>query len=372
MSSLFPTASELFRVGRRAIVQTPGTKINPAVVDVPGSNVNIAVGTSAVLGQEIVSRGASAMRGAFIDSARGSQLDRVVFDRTGLLRFSATASTVDLVLQRPTSGAGAGVYSAGSRIQTPTGVQFGLNADATFGATDLVVDVSATALVVGEAGNVESGSITQFSDQPFDSTLTVTNPAGAAGGTETETDIQLIGRVRGFFPTLRRGILSAIQFGALQVDGVAVATATEIINPSSGFPAAAVQLVVGDRNGNASGPMLQAVADELLEFRAAGIFVQVLGGQVVNQAVQWQLGFLSGFDETLATSRVSAVCVALGQFLPPGPATGTLYRSSLIAAARSVPGVVVSDNSLIAPAGDVVPATPQTMLRILPTQVTFG
>ena len=56
MSSLFPTASELFAVGRRAVVTTPNTKVNPAVVDVPGSNINLVVGTSAVLGQEIVKR----------------------------------------------------------------------------------------------------------------------------------------------------------------------------------------------------------------------------------------------------------------------------------------------------------------------------
>jgi uncharacterized phage protein gp47/JayE len=258
MPSLFPTASELFQVGRRAVVTTPGTRVNPAVVDVPGSNINIAVGTSAVLGQEIVKRGADAVRGAFIDSSRGAQLDRVVFDRTGLLRFSATPATWDLILSRP-SGPSTGTYSAGSRITAPDGTQYGTNADVVFGATDLILPVSVTALVAGEAGNLPGNTLLAFVDQPFDSTLTVApaldsfgNPSTAAGGTETETDIQLIGRVRGFFPTLRRGVLGAIQFGALQVDGVAVATATEIANPTTGFPAAFVQLVIGDRAGNAS------------------------------------------------------------------------------------------------------------------------
>jgi uncharacterized phage protein gp47/JayE len=369
MSSLFPTASELFQTGRQALITTPNTRVNPAICDTPGSNVNICVGTSAVLGQEVVARGASAMRGSFIDSARGSALDRVVFDRTGLLRFSATPATRDLVLQR-IGGGGAGVYPAGSRVQTANGTQFGTNADATFAdGTVLSVTVSATALVVGEGGNVAAGTITAFVDQPFDNTMQVSNPAGASGGTEDETDVQLIGRVRGFFPTLRRGIRAAIEFGALQVPGVAVATATEIVNPGNGFPAAMVQLVVGDRNGNASGPMLQAVADSLLEYRAEGIYVQVLGGTVTYQSVAWRLGIETGFDTALALSRVSAVCVALGQFLAPGQ---TLYRSSLIAAARSVPGVVVSDTSLVLPAGDIVPATPETILRILATQVTFG
>jgi uncharacterized phage protein gp47/JayE len=377
MSSLFPTASELFQVGRRAVVTTPNTKINSAVVDTPGSNVNLVVGTSAVLGQEIVKRGADAMRGAFIDSSRGSALDRVVFDRTGLLRFSSTPATWDVLLHRPAPGA-TGTYSAGSRITAPDGTQYGTNADVVFGAGDVSLPVSVTALVVGEAGNLPGSTLLAFVDQPFDSTLTVApaldsfgNPATAAGGTETETDIQLIGRVRGFFPTLRRGVLGAIRFGALQVDGVAVATATEIANPSTGFPATFVQLVIGDRAGNASSVMIQEVIDTLLEFRAAGIPVQVLGGQVTNIAVTWKLAFLTGFGEALATARIRAVTVALAQFLPPGPQNGILYRSSLIAAARSVPGVIVNNDSLAYPLGDVVPSSPVEMLRVLPTSVTF-
>jgi uncharacterized phage protein gp47/JayE len=364
-------------VGRRAVVTTPGTKINPAVVDVPGSNINIAVGTAAVLGQEIVKRGADAMRGAFIDSARGAQLDRVVFDRTGLLRFSATPATWDLLIARPAPGA-AGTYPAGSRITAPDGTQYGTNADVVFGAGDVSLPVAVTALVAGDAGNLPGSTPLAFVDQPFDTTMTVA-PAidafgtlkTAAGGTETETDIQLIGRVRGFFPTLRRGVLGAIQFGALQVDGVAVATATEIINPFSGFPAAFVQLVIGDRNGAASSTMIQDVIDTLLEFRAGGIPVQVLGGQVLNVSVVWKLAFLTGCDEQLATARVRAVTVALAQFLPPGHEGGTLYRSSLIAAARSVPGVIVAEDGLMFPLGDLVPADPTTMIRVLSTSVTF-
>ena len=379
MSTLFPTASELFSVGRRAVVTTPGTKINPSVVDVPGSNINIVVGTSAVLGQEIVKRGSDAIRGAFIDSARGAQLDRVVFDRTGLQRFSATPATWDLFLVRPTNAAGAGTYDAGSRITSPDGAQYGTNADVVFSPTDLSMPVTVTALVAGEAGNLPGTTLLSFVDQPFDNTLTVVpaidaynNASSAAGGTETEEDIPFIGRTRGFFPTLRRGILAAIEYGARQVDGVAVATATEIINPYSGYPSAFVQLVIGDRNGDASSVMLQAVRDTLLEFRAAGIPVQVIGGTVTYKTVTWNISFLAGYDENLATSRVRAVTVAIAQFLPPGPANGTLYRSSLIAAARTVPGVIVGDGSLLDPLGDVVPTNPMQMLLVRATGVVFA
>jgi uncharacterized phage protein gp47/JayE len=378
MSSMFPTAQELFQVGRRAVVTTPNTKINPATCDVPGSNANIAVGTSAILGQEIVARGANAMRGAFIDSARGPALDRVVFDRTGLLRFSSTPATWDVLIARAAPGA-AGTYQAGSRITAPDGTKFGTNTDVTFGNSDLSMPVTVTALEPGESGNLSGSTPLSFTDQPFDTTMTVAadlatdgTPKNAAGGTETETDIQLIGRVRGFFPTLRRGVLGAIEYAALQVPGVAVATATEIVNTGTGFPAAFVQLVVGDRNGNASGATLQSVRDKLLEYRAAGIPVQVLGGTVTYSSAAWNIGVLTGYDEALVVSRIRAVTVAVSQYLAPGPNVGILYRSTLIAAAKTVPGAVVRDTSLRFPLTDVVPSSPEEMIRILPTSVTFS
>ena len=378
MSSLWPTRSELFSTGRQAIVGMPGTKINPAMVDVPGSDVNLAVAVPATIGHAAVVGGAVAMRGAFIDSARGPALDRVVADRYGLTRCDATPATVDLPLSRPTFAGGAGTMDAGFIVQTADGQQFGFNAAVSWGTTDLTKTVVATALAAGEAGNVAPGTLTQMATAPFDSTITVAtptgfvgNPTGATGGTETEDDIVFIARVRGYLPTLSRGILGAIEFGARQVPGVLVATATEIVNPDSGMPAAAVQLVVGDRNGLASSSMLQSVADKMLEYRALGIPVFIASGLVRNVSVTWRIGFMAGYDEDLIVSRIRAVTVAISQFLPPGPDAGTLRISALLSAARSVPGAIVSDDSLIFPLGDVVPTTAFEMLRVQPTDVTI-
>jgi uncharacterized phage protein gp47/JayE len=370
--SMFMTRAEAFAVGRAAVAGTPGIRLNPAVADIPGSDLNLVIGIDSVIGEEVVSRGASAMRGAFAETSRGAQLDRVAYDRYGLVRFSATPASVDLVLTRPLPGvATPGTYSAGSVVQTADGVQFGLDTDAVFGNFDVTVLVSATCTTVGASTNVAPSTVTAFSTSPFDATLTVNNPASAAGGTDTESDIQFLGRIRGFFPTVSRAILGAIEYGAKQVPGVAVATASEILNPSGGFPAGAVQLVIGDRNGNATTSMVTAVSDTLLNYRAAGIPVFVLSGVVVYQTVQWNLAFKAGFDEKLATSRVQAVTVSVSQFLPPGPDNGILYRASLISAAQQVPGVILSDASLVYPLGDVVPTTPEQMIRILSSGVTF-
>ena len=365
----FPSRSDLFQIGRAAIAATPNIRINPSVVDVPGSDANLVVGTCAVMGEEVSARGAMALRGAFAELARKDALDRVLYDRYGRLRFSAQPATVDLVLSRPTPpGPMPGTIDAGSTVQTADGTQFGLDVDVTWGSGQLTASVSATALVSGASGNVTAGTITSWATAPFDASITVANPAPASGGIDAENDVQFLGRARGFFPTLARGTLGAIEYGARQVPGVAVATAIEIENPVSGYPAAVVQLTVGDQNGAASSALLKAVATALLAYRAAGIFVMVIGGVIFQQTVTWSLAFQSGTNEALAMSRVQAVTVAISQYLAPG---ATLLRSALISAAQSVPGVIVSDSSLVNPAGDVVPSSPEQMIRIAAGDVSF-
>jgi uncharacterized phage protein gp47/JayE len=351
------------------VATTPNVRLNPQVADIPGSDLNVAIGIDSVIGEEVSMRGAAAMRGAFAELARGAQLDRVIADRSPLRRFGSTPAKVDLVLARPAPGSATPfTYEAGS-VVIAGGTQFGLDADAVFGDFATTITVAATATTAGADTNVAAGAVNGFSTTPFDTTLTVTNPASAAGGTDREDDIAFLGRYRSFFPTLSKGVLGAIEFAALQVPGIAVATATDILNPSNGFPAAIVQLVIGDRSGNATSGMIQAVSNKILGYRAGGIQVVVLGGVVAYQSVQWALAFKVGMDEKLATQRVRAVTVALSQFLPPG---GTLYRSKLISAASQVPGVIIRDSSLLYPLGDVEPAAGNQMLRILPSQVTFG
>ena len=364
----FPSRSDLFQIGRAAIAATPNIRINPSVVDVPGSDANLVVGTCAVMGEEVSARGAMALRGAFAELARKDALDRVLYDRYGRLRFSAQPATVDLVLSRPAGPSASGIIPAGSVVQTADGTQFALDVDASFGVGTPTITTTATALVNGAGGNVVANSITSWATAPFDPAIVPSNPAAAAGGVDAENDVQFLGRARGFFPTLARGTLGAIEFGARQVPGVAVATAIEIENPVSGYPAAVVQLTVGDSQGNASSDLIKAVANALLAYRAAGIFVSVIGGIVAYQNVQWSLAFSAGTNEALAMNRVSAVCVAVAQFLAPG---ATLYKSALLSAAASVPGVIVSDSSLVIPSGDIVPTSAQQMVRILSTQVTF-
>lgn len=364
-----PTRRDFFAVGRRSIVTTPGLRINPRVIDIRGSDLNVILGAMSVMNETAVARFASNYRASWVETALGSCLDRVAFDRYQITRKPANPASVTLRLARASVVNGAGTYPQGSRVRTASGTVFATNADAVFGALTTLVDVDATALVSGPTGNVPAGTLTAFLDAPYDANLTVTNPAGAAGGDQQESDPEFKARIYDFFPTIRRGVQGAIEYGARTVPGVAVARATEVVTPdASALPAGFVLLTVADKAGGFSSVMLTAVRDVLLAFRALGIPVIVSGGNVVYEDVIWDLDFEQGVNTQAKQAEVRAVTVAVPQFLRPG---AKLLRSSLIAAARAVPGVIVNDSSLLEPAGDIVPVSSTSMIRIRDTDVSF-
>lgn len=377
-----PSRADLFDAGRRFIkteaLVNPNLRITPPIADVRGSDVNLILNIGSTMGEQLSAAWARCMKGLFISTATGAALDKKVFDACGgMLRKPSNAATVDLVLARPNAGAGSGTIDAGARCTTAAGSIFSLKTDVSFGSTDIIRPAIGVAAVVGTTQNVPAGALTSWVDAPFDPTITVFNSVPAAGGTSAESDPQLKGRALTFFLTVRRGILAAIQYGATAgdpanpsnaINGVAIATAYEIVNPGTALPAGAVQLIIGDADGNASQAMVQAVIDKMLEFRCAGIPVFVSGGRVIFEPVVYDLEFLSGVDTEQAAAAVAATAAAISQFNRPGQ---KLLRSDLIAAARAVPGVVVNDGSLLAPLGDVVPTSNQQIIRVRQQDVSF-
>lgn len=376
-----PSRAQIFAAGRAYVKQqaliNPNVRITPAIVDVAGSDVNLLLGIGSVMGEQLTASFVKCMSSLFVSTARGAALDRKIYDNFQITRNPANAATADLVLQRPTFTAGGGTILAGSRITTPGGNIFSLQTDVPFGATDLEQPASGYAAIVGPDQNVIKNTLTAWVDPPFDGTITVKNPGPAAGGTLGESDDQFKARALSYFLSIRRGILAAIQAAATTIDpsnpnktlrGVTIATAYEIINPGTALPAGAVQLIIGDDNGNASQAMVQAVIDNLLFFRSAGIPVFVSGGQVQFEQVIYSLDFAAGTDTVGASQQVAAVVVAITQFNKPGQ---NLLRSSLLAAAKAVPGVIVPAGAVVAPVGDVVPPNINTILRVRQQDVSF-
>lgn len=373
-----PSRSELFSRWESAALAVPATRIARKEIERPGSDANLLAAASSVMGEEIVNRMARAVAGCFEDTASGPQLDRVIFDRKALPRLPAAPSVGSVTLQRPTNAGGAGTIQGGlpgstpspTRIQTNQGVVYILTQSVSFGALDLgPFTATIQAQIAGVAQEVDANQVWSFIDTVFDGSVTIANAAPTAGGADEETDAQYKARAKAFFPTLRRGTLAAIQFGLLSTPGIASATVIEAIN-NSGLPANVVQAFILDPLGN-SNPTLAARGLQTLTsgfpagtggFRAGGIPVVITGGTPTFINIRILLSFDSAvvLNTAQAADDVrTAIISALNNQVPGQP----LFRTTILAAARSIAGVIVEDVNLIAPAGTLIPATPDITFR---------
>ncbi len=364
---MYPTRAELFNVFAndllvRAESHPVGSRISPEQVWTPGSDINLIGAGAAAMGEE-VSRGASrettnlTLDGAAADPDP-TVLDRLVADRYSpyIARKSASPALVTLALDRPTAAAGAIPILTGAICQTTSGVRFKTLADVAFGGADLgPFSVSAEAVEAGTEGNVDERTITSFLSPPADNSILVTNPDVAAGGDSTESQDSLLDRARSFYGAARRGILEAIEFGARTVPGIRQATAIEVLN-SLGLQTGIVSLYVADANGQ-SNLVLNALVDlALLDYRGGGVVPDLYGAVPVFQSIVLNLSYQTGTDSLAAFNLVRQAVVARVNVLAPGE---DLKVSYITKACQTVTGVIVSDDSVTIPAGDVVPVGSQ-------------
>lgn len=369
MSDL-PTRTELFERVKAATLATPNTRISPKEIDREGSDANLLAAAASLMGEEIVTRAAQELAGCFEDTATGTKLDRVVFDRKQLPRKPATPAVVGLTLTRPTFALGAGNIVGGlpgqtpppTRIQTNGGIVYILTQSAVFGPTSLgPVNVTAQAELAGLASEVEANQDWSFIDPIFDDSVIVSNPLPSAGAADQESDLAYRARAKNFFPTIRRGTKGAIDFGLQSVPGVASESIFEFTNPD-GLPAGIVTGFILDEL-NQSNPTLAAIGLlSLLEYRAFGIPVILLSGTPLFVSIALFVEYDTSVvnDTVSAQNAVRAAVVAALNNQQPGK---TLYTSTIIAAAKSVPGVVVPGNALVVPTGDIVPLTSDVTFR---------
>jgi hypothetical protein len=358
-----PNRPELFEVFAETLItrgesRPVGQRLTPEQIRTPGSDINLIGGSVSVMGEEVGRALARSVSDLTLDGASGEALDRYVADRYSpyIARKSAAPARVGLQFTRTSTGAGAVTQSTGTVLRTPGGVRFESLADAALGVGSLGPStVAGRAVEAGIDGNVAENTITAFVTARADPTMLVTNPERAAGGDFTESDESLRERARAFYGQARRGILGAIEFGALTVPGVRQALAEEQLN-SIGVPNGFVFLYIADANGQSNTLLNQEVELALLEYRAGGIIVDVFGATPTYQAIQYLLSYRSGTDTAAAFDAVRAATVARVNSLAPG---ATLERSLLFEVARSVDGVIVGDDAIVLPAGDVVPTAGQ-------------
>lgn len=360
-----PSRLDLFALGRDYFVQR-ATKIDPGQVDVEGSNANLIVGSASVLGALLVRQLLYRTGALLLDGAEEEDLDRLAWDRYQELRKGASAAVVPVLASRPSALVGAGSIPAGTALRTKTGVEYTTTTPMTFGAFDLVsTQGEARAAQAGKATQVTEGAIVGFSSPGslFDSSLTITNPESAAGGEDAEEDEPFRARLRDFWRTSRRGVIGAIEYGALTVPGVVSAQATEALS-GEGLPARIVTLAIADSSGVANSALANKVRVILNEYRAAGIGVVITTSVPQLVDVTLRLTFRAGVDTVALTDNVRG---AVLEFVNSLAVNSTLYLAELYSVLQRYveDGLIVDQGSVIAPAGDVVPDVGKTLRTTL-------
>jgi len=187
----------------------------------------------------------------------------------------------------------------------------------------------------------------------------VNNDSTTAGGEDVEDDDTFRNRIRNFWLTVRRGVLSAIEYGATSVPGVVSAQAVEALN-SFGQPARIVNLYIADSSGVASQALANQVAVSLGDYRAAGIAVVITTSMPQIISISLALTFAAGTDTVALSENIRAAIV---EFVNSLPVNGTLYLIQLGAVLQRFAnsGLIVGESSIASPVGDVVPTLGQTI-----------
>lgn len=349
-----PTRIDLQNVGAAFVVEN-AKRIDPNQVYVEGSDINIFVGSTAVMGHSLVNQMAYKYSTCFLDSNFGEGLDRYALDRYQENRKPASVARTEVQFVRKTFDGGAGDIEIGTIIKTKTGIEFITTTLATFGASDLKSSAKVRSVQAGSNNKVGKNTLVQFG-QPgaiFDQTITVNNEEASAGGEDEEDDDTFKARLRNFFVTARRGTLPAIEQGGIQTLGVVSARAEEVLT-NNAEPARIVRLYIADGSGIASKALAYETLITLNDWRAAGIGVVVETSIPQMITVKLTLVFRANVDtDSLSYNIRSAILTYINNL----PVNGALTISGLSAILERFKeaGLKVELSSIDEPVATIVP-----------------
>ena len=221
-------------------------------------------------------------RQCFPQTASGEYLDLHAALR-GVERKSAAPAQGAIRFSVPAAAESDRTIPAGTVCMTAGLVRFETTEEAVLEAGSLYADVPAQALEPGAAGNAAAGTILTMAVAPA-GVAACTNPAAFTGGTDTESDESLRGRVLATFRRLANGANAAYyQQTAMAFDEVAAAT---VLPRKRGI--GTVDVVIATPSGVPDEDLLERVEERLQKAREIAVDVAVSAPvtQTVNVSVQ--------------------------------------------------------------------------------------
>jgi hypothetical protein len=365
-----PSRLDTYALGRQYIL-SKATRLEPTMVDVEGSDVNVFCGATSVMVDSTTKQLGYCLNRTFLDGSEDEDLDRWAYDRYQQYRKGASAAVGAVLFSRATLAAGSGSIALGTTLKTLTGIEYITTSVANFGPFDYESTANVRAAQAGKTTQVGANQIQQFSQQSllFDPSIQCTNPLPAAGGEDSEDDDTFRLRLRTFWQTARRGVLSAIVQGAVTTPGVVSATASVALT-SGGLPARIVNLYISDSSGVANLQLANAVLVNLDDYRAAGIPVVIYTSIPLLVSIALALTFQAGVDTVTLAGQVKASTYEYVNSLSINQTLGISDLFTVLTRFKSA-GVIVNSTSIISPVGDLVPGIGQT-IRTLIQNITIN
>lgn len=366
----FPNFATLFQIARNEALAR-NSQLTQDAIEREGSDANILVAAAVAATDEAIGQLVTTSAGLFLDSANGDALDKLLFDRYGLVRKVASAAVGSVAFSTTVNNPAPFTIPSGTQLATTEGQRFETVGNSLFPAgTTGPIYVTVRSLLAGANQQAAANTITNLvGTVPYaPSDLTVNNPIATAGASDRESDTQFRERGRSFYTTVQRGTLSAITQGALTVPGVVSASTYEYLD-TTGIPAKRVACVIADKYTDAlanytvvppvyeaqSKVLAQQVFNALEAYRPAGVFVQVQLAQVVPQPVSLSLSFRAGVDIDIVANSARAAIVTYINNLQPG---ADLYLAPLIQVLQGVPGLIVTGDEIVSPANQGAASDP--------------
>lgn len=369
----FPTFDDLFAIGRKQVlIDNPDLAVD--AVDRAGSDANSLVAVGAAMADEVAGHIAMNYGGMWLHTAKGQQLDRLVFDRYGLVRQPASPAVG--IVEFTTAAANPATFTipVGVLLASVTGVQYRTITAATFPVgSSGPVQVQVVSTLSGAGQRVLPNRITTISSAiagaPTD--ISVNNPVATAGDANEESDDQLAGRAQAFWQTARGGTAAAVEQRALAVPGVRAATLHELTD-SVGVPDRAATLVVTDEYTDEladlsaevpsyaaqSQALAKTVLAQLVDTRPIGIPIYVYVARVRILPITLNLTLTA----TATPATVTAARAAVLRYTNLNRPGAVWSRGAAIQALFGIAGLQVTGNDIAYPPGDVIPG-PLEVLR---------
>lgn len=362
MPIVLPTFQDLYDAARSEMVAR-----NPELTDWnEGSNLDAVAGSAAMVGDLLVELIVRHFATTFFDTAEGEDLVALARDRYNLEKTPATPSKGHVLWHRSDPGLSYAV-PAGTVVGGEVhGVRVEARSTEEVVVADDAVEIPCESVETGRAQNFAAGVLTEIvSSVAADPGATITQPERFAGGAPEQSDPEFRDTIRRYLRTVRRGTVPALAFGATQVPGVRYAAVDE--SHASADQGGFVTVYVGDPDAESNQELAEAVDTEMVNWRAAGVLVEIEGAAREEIALELELEVRRGAARDQIAPAVRAALQAYADTLQPN-AELPLSRIDQVAhnAHRAVRGVRVLSHT-----EDITPSQPHHALRIVGADVAL-